>query len=262
MRLATLLTSGAVGAITLAAQADLFDNFDSYTSTADFNTLWTVNAGTGLALNTTTFYSGPNSVMNPGTAAQSNRRQMSGVMADALDFRFRFYDFDAGNARDYGMLYSRGGTGLWTDPLNNVLAIGKYNTIAGTRYYGRVSTASGAVYGDGASNPSSTWFQLGTGANDITPTVGWHTAEIIGSSSSAYSGKIMYRFYIDGVLGGSVDNLTDYTYNWAVLGSGLSTSPSGIAFDDLSITSVPEPSAAILSLLGGLLLLRSHTRRS
>src|SRR5205807_5919009 len=108
MRRTLLLTVGAVAAsLTLAARADLFDNFDSYTSTADFNAAWLANVGTGLALDATDFYSGPNSVKNPGTAAQSSRRSMSGVAAHSLDFTFRFYDFDGGNARDYGMLYSR-----------------------------------------------------------------------------------------------------------------------------------------------------------
>jgi len=264
MNIKTLLSGVGISAFLITtAQADLFDNFDSYASEAAFDAAWIPTAGTGLDLNTSEFLSGPNSAKNPGTTPQQARAAMSSKAGTDLNFSFSFYDYNAGNARDFGAVYSRGGGGAWTDSLNNILAIGKYNTIAGTRYYGRVSTATGGIYGDGAGTPASTWFQLGIGVSGYpTPTVGWHTASITGTPDPVNSGKVIYSFFIDGLLGGSVANLNSVGYNWVVLGSNLSTAPSGIAFENVSVTSVPEPGMLGFAALGmGALVLVRKFRR-
>ena len=251
----TLVTLLVVGASLATLRAGIIDNFDSYDSKAEFDAVWTPSTGTGLGLNTSVFDSSPNSVMNPGTTAQVSRQFMTPISAPILSVSFDFYDFDAGNARDYVAVQSRVGT-EYTGALNNLLAIGKYNSIAGAKYYGRVSTATGAVYGDGASAPVSTWFHLDGAAN---MSIGWHNAKILGLDSTAYVGKVRYEFYIDDVLGGSVDNLDSVDYNWVLLGSGLSTAPSGLAFDNLAV--VPEPSSLALVLLGGFGLFVRRIRR-
>jgi hypothetical protein len=176
---------------------------------------------------------------------------MQPIAGNSIRISYDFYDADAAVARDYLVVQSRVGTDF-SGGLNNLLAIGKYNNITGNKYYGRVSTATGAVYGDGASAANATWFQLG-GATDRS--VGWHSAEIIGASSVAYADKVQYSFYIDGVLGGTVDNCALFDYNWVVLGSGLSTVGSPIAMDNLRVTLIPEPSSIALVFLGGLSLL-------
>jgi hypothetical protein len=257
----TLIALLAIGStLAMNTRADLIDNFDSYTSQAQFEAVWTDSTGTGLTLNTAEFDSSPNSVKNPGTAAQASRQFFSPINASSISISYDFYDYDAGNgARDFLQVQARSGT-EFTGGLANLLAIGKYNTISGTKYYGRVSTATGAVYGDGAGTPVSTWFQLSASSPDKS--VGWHSATILGMDSTAFSGKVRYEFYIDGILGASVDNLNAVDYNWAVLGSGLSTAPSGIAFDNVAIIQVvPEPSAAALALLGGFGLLVARMRR-
>ena len=248
MKNKTLSTLAVIGAaLTLTAQADLYDNFDSYANDAAFDAAWTVSVGTGLDLNTAEFVSGPNSVKNPGTTAQQSRIAMTPVAANLLDFSFSFYDYQTGNSRDYGMVYSRAGGGAWTDSLNNLLAIGKNNNITTTKYYARVSTATGAVYADGAASVTATWFALG-GAADRS--VGWHTAQITGEDDPNNAGKVLYNFYIDGILGGSVGNVANLNYNWTVLGSGLSTAPNGLAFDNVSVSTVPEPSSLGFVALG------------
>ena len=260
MKTKSLFVGVAISALLIQnAKADFYDNFDSYADSTAFGAAWTDTVGTGLELNTAEFVSGPNSVKNPGTTAQQSRIAMPNKSATDISFSFSFYDYSTANARDYGMVYSRAGGGAWTDGLNNLLAIGKFNTIAGTRYYGRVSTATGGIYGDGASTPASTWFQLGIGVSGYpVPSVGWHTAEITGTPDPINSGKVIYKFYIDGILGGSVANLNSVDYNWVVLGSGLSTAPSGIAFDDVTVSSVPEPSAFAFTAvaLGALVAIR------
>jgi hypothetical protein len=246
-------------ALTATARADFSDNFDSYADNTAFAAAWTINAGAGLVLNTAEYVSAPNSVVNPGTAAASSRIQMANIPASQLDYSFEFYDYSIDYSRDYGMAYSRAGAGGWGDGLNNLLAIGKFNNIVTTKYFGRVSTSATAVYGDGASTPVSTWFALGGGPDR---SVGWHTAEITGAPDPNNAGMVIYKFYIDGVLGGSVANVADFNYNWVVLGSGLSTT-TPIAFDDVSVVTIPEPSALVLGLLGvfGLALGRLALRR-
>ena len=239
----TLVAVGVATSLSFTALANLVDDFDSYADNAALTTAWTVNAGSGLVLNTSESVSAPNSVVNPGTDAASIRRNMSGIPAGELDFSFAFHDYDGGYARDYGMVYSRVGD-EWTGGLNNLLAIGKYNNILTNHYFARVSSTSGAVYGDGAV-PSGTWFALTGGPNR---SVGWHTAQITGAPDPNNVGRVVYKFYIDDTLAGSVANLAELDYNWVVLGSGVSTAPSGIAFDDLSV--VPEASTFLLGTLG------------
>jgi len=254
--LVALLVVG--GTLALNVRADLFENFDSYTSTAQFEAVWVDSTGTGLELNTAVFASGPNSVKNPGTATAASRRSMSLVPANKISISYDFYDFDGLNARDYVQIQSRVGTDF-TGGLNNLLAIGKYNTITGNKYYARVSTATGAVYGDGIGTVASTWFQLN--AATVNKAIGWHNATILGMDSVAYPGKVKYEFYLDGILGGSVDNLSNMDYNWVVLGSGLTTAPSGLAFDNIDIHVVPEPSSLAFALLGGFGLFIARMRR-
>lgn len=247
----SLVTAGVMMALAFAASADLIDDFDSYADNAALTTAWTVNAGAGLVLNTSESVSAPNSVVNPGTDAASIRRNMPSIPASDLNFSFQFYDYDGGFARDYGMLYSRNGD-EWTGGLNNLLAIGKFNNVLTNHYFARVAYATGATYGDGAV-VNGTWFALTGGP---TRSVGWHTAQVLGEPDPVNVGKVIYKFYIDGVLGGSAGNLADIDYNWTVLGSGLSTAPSGIAFDDVRV--VPEPPTLLFGVFGlaGAALLR------
>jgi hypothetical protein len=245
--MSSIVVLSATLALTATAAADFSDNFDSYADNTAFAAAWTINAGPGLVLNTAEYVSAPNSVVNPSTNAASSRMQIADISASLLDYSFQFYDYSGqANSRDYGMLYSRAGAGGWGDGLNNLLAIGKNNNIVTTKYYGRVSTSATAIYGDGASTPVSTWFALG-GAADRS--IGWHTAEITGAPDPNNAGMVIYKFYVDGVLGGSVANVADFNYNWVVLGSGLTTA-TPIAFDDVNVMTIPEPSTLVLGLLG------------
>ncbi len=89
---------------------------------------------------------------------------------------------------------------------------------------------------------------------------GWHDAEITGEADPLNAGKAIYRFYIDGVLGGSLSGAAAPSYNWLVLGSGLTTA-SPIAFDNVDVLVVPEPSALAFGFLGAAALLYRGRRR-
>lgn len=242
----SILTAGLVILLAATANAMLIDNFDSYADNAALMTAWTANVGAGLALNTSESVSAPNSVKNPGTLGASMRQHMSAIPASALDFSFDFYDYDGGYDRDYGMMYARTGD-QWSGGLNNLMAVGKNNNILTNRYFARVAFGTTtSVYGDGATAPvSGGWFGLGGGPSR---SVGWHTAQVTGEPDPLNPGQVVYKFYIDGTLGGSVSNQADVEYNWVVMGSGLAPTVNPLAFDN--VMAVPEPSALALGMVG------------
>lgn len=250
-----LAIAATVAVLTLTSRADLIDNFDSYANQAALTVVWTADTGTGLQLSQSapTPASGANDVMNTTTAsARMHATITGGVAANALDWTFKFYDNNG--SRDYANLYAY--TGAWTAGLQTDLAMGTYNTGTASKYMGRYSAITGAVYGDGAvatTGDAGTggWFSLTSAANR---SVGWHTMEVKGMADPVYTGKLELKFYIDGTLGGSISALTSYNLTFATLGGAVSTTASGAAYDDFSVATaaIPEPSTLALSLLGGL----------
>jgi hypothetical protein len=239
--------SAALIVSTFVGSAQISDNFDSYTTKAQFDAVWTPSVGGGLDLYTAQFVSSPNSVKNPlaaPAAAQSRQLLTPAAPGQQMSLEFDFYDSAAAsNVRDYCMLYSRVGTD-WTGALNQILAIGKYNSL---NYYARVAFESTTyTLGDGATAVGGGWIDL-----HVANSIGWHSAGIVGMWDPVNSGKTKVEFYIDNTLVGSVANLTRYDYNWAVLGSGITSTGGGVPFDNIVVT-IPEPSTFALSLLGGL----------
>ena len=186
--------------------------------------------------------SSPNAIYQ-GTGAQQSRFYVgTEVRTDDLDFSFKFYD-PAGTtslARTYGMVYAY--SGGWGVGLEQILAIGKYNGVATTKYSARVAF--------GGPN----WFNL-----DLAPdrSVGWHEARITGID---LGGSAQFDFYVDGILGGSKVVTGTPTFDWIVMGSNL-TSSHGMWYDDI-VMAVPEPSTFALSVLGGMGLLWITRRRT
>jgi len=238
--------------------AAVSDNFDSYVDQTAFNAAWTPS-GTAMTLDSTLSLSAPNSITQ-GTVAQQSRMLTAGVSGSNLEFKFDLYD-PAGNnsGRSYGMAYSRAGTD-WTGSLNQIIAVGRYNNATTTKYYARVAFATGATYTDGATATTGGWLTLG-GAADTS--IGWHSVQVIGSDDPLNSGKIQLSFYIDNILGGTVGNVTKADFNWAVMGSGTTSTGAGASFDNVSLAPapVPEPSTIALGLLGGAGLMAGYIRR-
>lgn len=223
------------------SQAAFLDNFDSYADQAALNASWTPS-GTAMTLATDQFVSSPKSIYQ-GTVAQQSWKNLAAADQVALrdmDFSFDFYDPNGTGslARTYGMVYSRAGNN-WTDGLNQILAIGKYNGIATTKYNARV--AFGSV----------NWVALDA-ATSPDRSVGWHTARIQGDGATAPT----LTFSIDGLVGKTVglsETQGDVIINFVVMGSGLS-STHGMWYDNVSVT--PDPATLALLGLGGLMFAR------
>ena len=262
MKLHALPITLAVAGLIFGARADFFDNFDSYANQAAFNAIWTANGGgSTLALESTNSFSAANAIAQSLTTAAQVNHLMAGIQGNVLDFSFRFYD--AGGTRDFAQVYSRAGT-VFTAGLNGALSFGSFNTTTSGKYAARFSAATpanGALFADGATIISATdttgWF-----ATSVSKSAGWHLMEVVGSVDPNNSAKDKFSFYVDGVLGGSVANAPDVTFNFAVLGGNNSSTPFGALYDDYSVSTVPEPGTLALSLLGGFAFaLRAITRR-
>lgn len=163
-------------------------------------------------------------------------------------FRLSFWMYDdkgssLGGGRHYLELRSYSGEGF-VGTLQNLWAIGKYNTVTSGSYNGRKYQARVAIGGVG-------WINL-SDAPDRS--VGWHLMEMEITPSLA-------RFYVDGVLGAEVPRGAAGIVDSLVLDSGLSSSGIDLWVDDIQVTAVPEPATLLaLGTGAGALLLRRRRR--
>jgi hypothetical protein len=265
MKTKTLLTLSAVSAVlTLSAQADFFDNFDSYTAgSLNGQGGWVVDTGT-LNVSAAANFSAPNSVVWASSASSRAHRSVgaTGIKASTLDWSFEFND--VGATRDYNALYAY--TGAWTVGLQTAMGLGDYNSASG-KYMGRYSSITGATYADGALSDGGTagWFTLGNGGGAgvvVAKANGWHLFEVKGQVDPLNTGKAELQFFIDNSLAGTVANLTDYSLTFACIGGAVSVGTTGGNTDDYQVAVVPEPSTIALAAVGGLALAALRGRRN
>ena len=235
------LILGALAAVALVgssqAQVEFSDSFESYADQAAFATAWST-ANTTLVLTTTnrSTPSGANSIFQGTAAASSYKAFTNSINSSKLYYRAYFYDAVASRSTCRVEGYTGGTYGA---NVTQLLAIGRYNTISGSKYYGR-QAYGGTGTGEGASAAVSSWFQLGGAANTSG---GWHKAEIVGGPDPSGTATIRFRYYIDGVLGGCSYQSSDREFNFVVLGSGLTLTGTGQWFDSVvaeALQMIPE----------------------
>jgi len=219
------------------------DDFNSYANDAALTAVWTRISGTsaniGLAPDPAAGGTRGQGIFETASSNVGRLQHVlsSGIVptdANPIIFSFDLYDPNGGttSGRDYAELRNSAGTGGLFDA-------GIYN---GTQTYYEARNLDGAG-----------WIVLAT-----PRTTGWHTFELDINATTA-------SLEIDGTVDANFNNLTwngGTSYNWINLGSALSSSLTA-NFDNVSLDvgPVPEPSTALLSLLGGLCLIARSNRR-
>ncbi len=218
----------------------LDDDFESYTDTADMQTVWGA-AGLG-TLDTTNSLSGSQSMAHPAGADNIIALGADLIPSDAEPVVLRGAIYDDGTSNN--KRFTIGFRSLSTFPL---FEMGMYNSISGTQYFARATLFPGL-------NPSWTPLDFQVGSNVVTE--GWHTFEAtftgsditvtvdLGSDTSVESTTVF-------ALGGA------YTTGLGAVRLGgpssLSSDGGGGNFDDIYLAQVPEPTSLML-LASGLVL--------
>jgi hypothetical protein len=273
-------------ALTSAARADFFDNFDSYPDQAAFEAAWTpigTVAPVSAALATDQASSPLQSIRVDGTATtgqQSNRRSFPETgLVDALTsitFSFDFYDSNAAAApyRQFSNLQD----GTAPTATGQIIGMGLNNNhinsdSGGNFYMARIlGYTPPTIDPDGGPNEGGTlasgaFFKLNDFALAPLRSTGWHNFKVVISTDDGLSAD--FDFFVDSVLSERVSNVgsaaTLRSYDVIRLGSGVSNAGNTAWYDNfmVQVTVVPEPSALILSLLGvlGLFFGRVALRR-
>lgn len=243
-----------------SAAVILQDNFDGYTSTSDMQSKWG-SAGVG-TLDTTKGNPG-NSIAfaNLGaTAVTSNQRSISLTGpsdAQPIIWQFDFLDDGVGNKRLTGALRDVGGSGTGNQAF---LEMGRFNsindpesgtTISGygmrTAFIGGPSANSGWIdfVGNPAAHAGWNRFTATIGATSITFTLDFDADGTIDASRTVTVSD-----------GGKLYNLVRFGGP-----SDVSSAGGGGNFDNLSITTAPEPACFGLIAPAGMLALARRRRR-
>lgn len=188
-----------------------------------------------------------------------------------ISLDFWFYDAKGAgdaNSTGYGELGYYDGVPSNTD-YNSALAGG--NTLAFSSQIQRIilgtsdnTGANLAVYQARLLGDSTPIVGTAYGSNYINTiiprTVGWHEGTIdVGPQLGAGGNNV--NFYIDGILAASATTSFNYGYNVIVMDAQEANNSSTINyFDDVTLSSVPEPSSLLL-LVGLPCILRRRARR-
>ncbi len=164
------------------------------------------------------------------SSAEKMYHNLDAEIAGSSVVTFHLYDSTA--TRAYVEVRAYTGAGYNQGTIQNMYAIGKYNSVTmpgevydATKYQGRVATGPG---------PSG-WFNLNlSGAPSRSP--GWHRFDIVRTATGDYA------FYVDGVLGRSLTGVTDYTWDCATIGSVAAGTTVGDAwFDGVLVGTLTTP---------------------
>lgn len=240
---AVLLLAGSAsrGAILLQ------DNFDSYTTTAEFEAgaastppgAWTPT-GTSGVLSTAQAFGGSGNSILIGTAAGRNTHALAAdtapTAAENIEFSFRFYVTDTAQGRQQADIIDAAGTGQ-----GQIIGMGTNNNVSSSEFFWRV----GGIDADGTGPiASGAYAPMDAGAPNRT--VGWHELKAVIRRDSATLASA--DFYVDGILGKTVTGFSLRSFENMRLG-GNQSSVNSAFFDDVLVQTVPVPEPAALGLL-------------
>ena len=272
----------AAGLISSAQASTIYlnDNFDGYADQAAFQAAWpAIAAGTPASaeLSTAQSVSIPNSVRVPGTTVTGqsrNRRSFADTDAlfvgnEKLVWSFDFYDSSptTSPARNYSNLQDTTAPGS----TNQLIAMGfnnnQSNTNSGGAYYMARILGYSPAAADPDGGPGETG-TLGSGAffklNDFGAglrSLGWHNLKVEIDTDDGIATD--YSFFVDGVLAEKVSNVGTVLrqYDNIVLGSGLSNASTEAFFDNMQLSTVPEPTSLLLAGVLGMAMSCARSRR-
>lgn len=243
-----LLLVAAIGGATSAQTVKLFDNFDSYTTQAEFETAWPVTGAAGTLLQTEADagfppVTGPNMVGMPTTAVR-NGKGITGLglpsTSNVVSFSFDFYDSNAGVApyRQFNNLQ----TGAAPTLTNQLVSLGLNNNQSipnsgGNYYMARIlGYTPSTTVADPDGGPmesvaaSSSFFKLNDFGVGLRST-GWHNLRVDITSDNAANGAD-YSFFVDGVLAERVSNVGTAVHELDTLRLGSGITSVNVAYTD------------------------------
>jgi hypothetical protein len=269
-----------LGILPVNAATIVNDDFESYTSQANFEATWTP-IGTVAPLSgnwSTAQASSPtHSVEVVGTTTNSQQRNrrsfaetgtVDAASNTSIIWSFDFYDTNGG-ASPYRQFSNMQDT---TAPsaTNQLIAMGLNNNqtsanSGGNYYMARILGYTVPTTADPDGGPaesvggSGAFFKLNDFGVGLRST-GWHNLKVKLSTDDGLSTD--YEFYVDGNLAERVSNIgtaaSIRSYDNIAIGSGLSNASNGAYFDNVNLAVVPEPASLLLTGLAciGLLAVR------
>jgi hypothetical protein len=250
------------GSTSVRAAGVFSDDFESGTLAN-----WTQTSATGASLTASTEQNVvPSDGLYSAKLTTSTARMHHNLIADnggsELDgpSTFTSYIYDAAGTatRVFNEVRGYSGTGIPNGGtaadggLNQLLAIGKYNTVTlpgevydGTKYQARVVTSDGGPTTAG-------WFNL-NGPDAPSRSAGWHKFDI-----ERLADGTTINFYVDDILSRTFTGATAQSWDTVVMGPGLGSTVGDAYIDGIQVTNttVPEPATLGLLALGGLMMLR------
>jgi hypothetical protein len=250
----TLLALSAALALAATASASFFDDFESYTTTAQMLApgAWGDEASTDAPATLNTDMS--NYMWHPGGKTAKHVIAPLDPANGAIIWEYDLYDDGVGNKRvPSGLRTNAGGA-----PLNSLLEMGRYNAI-GDPESGTTVSGYGIRHAFIGGDPNGAGGWVTFLPAHLNAVAGWHHLTAVIEATQI-------TFTIDLQKDGSVDGTRVITtndtsgvaiYNILRLGgpSDVSSAGGGVGFDNVSIYQIPEPlSFALLAL--GLLIRR------
>jgi hypothetical protein len=278
MRRFTALTATLVlvlGLSTANAGVIVNDDFEGYTSQANFEATWVpigTVAPTSTEWSTEQSVSPTHSAKAPGTATSNQSRNQrifteTGTVTagdQRIIWSFDFYDSGSGSPNNPQRNYSNLQDTTAPGGTNQLIAMGLNNNQLATANGGNYYMARILGYTpEDTGGSSGSFFKLNDFGTSPLRSTGWHNLKVEISTDDGLSTD--YNFYVDGILAEQVSNVgttaSIRSYDNIRMGSGLSNGSTAAYFDNMFLAVVPEPTTLALCGLAFVGLLGAIRRR-